>query len=236
MNPDQFGSDSWAMLHLISLKYDNWIKTRRDPPSEILTFLSLFPRLVQCVYCRHDAQAFDKYIDLQFGTLSILARSGLLFDRSVFLHNLVNHKINKYVMPVAEARGIWMDLFERNFKYNTFENEEFWVYLTTVMLHFDKHGESDKKQLYRALMDCLPAVIKWVADTNAQVCQDMLTCKSKTTSEECVRTLLKCGEFVDFIIGSNGQISNKIIEVMHRYNAHDIIETVKKRNKCNIFH
>ena len=101
MDPKVFGRDSWAMLHLIALKSDE------DPGNghheDLVTFLELFPRLVQCVYCRHDAIRFSDLLE-DFMAISVAVARRELFGWTWRLHNMVNVKIDQKRAPGASVR------------------------------------------------------------------------------------------------------------------------------------
>ena len=210
MKPEIFGRISWAALHCLCLIFD---RGDRKHAQSMMTFLYLFPRLVQCVVCRYPATEFDLYLDGSPATerithvtaslpgvtrLSVAdaVRTGMTFDRSVALHNLVNRKIslksgtvNPQVWDLRDARQHWT-IFAEDLPS---AHREFWSYVCIVASHYDKHGRADKMDLYAKFLQALPGL---VAIMHPDMCDDViqsvvqsLTAATQTSSRSILRVV-----------------------------------------------
>lgn len=182
MKPLLFGADSWTVLHTLSLIVDNQrVKLDSNMHDMVVLFVTIFPELVQCVYCRYPATEFHKFLEgvgdiepeyrkviASLGgtpqlSVSQAAATGRLFERSVLLHNMVTRKIlmtdtssTKRIYEVGEAKVLWAAILKSNV---ASVERSLWSYVTMVVVHYNDHGVEHKRDLYQRFLQSVPAVI-----------------------------------------------------------------------------
>lgn len=97
MNPRKFGPYFWGALHTACL--DGSVC-----PLALREFVYLYPVVLPCQNCRESFRAI-----LEQYPMPVTNDRAILFRWSVEIHNMVNFKIGKPRMGLAEAQRIWTE-------------------------------------------------------------------------------------------------------------------------------
>lgn len=133
----QWGRDSWTVLHLACLRWDEQAASR-PPARRVEDFVHMFRRLLLCLPCRQD---FLKLLaELPPPPPPPIPGGGQLFAWSVEAHNRVNRRLGKPAMPLEQARQMYGTLSRDPARWGPY----FWRYMHRLAA-FSEHPNMEMR-------------------------------------------------------------------------------------------